>query len=91
MNSLISLEDTHLLLLEKEIENIDWDFSYALKQKTSYSTHNFLTYTSKYIPQIPHNIIKTLSQPGDIVLDNFCGSGTTMVEASLLGRNSMPD
>lgn len=31
-------------------------------------------------------LIKALSQPGDLVLDPFVGSGTTAVAAALLGR-----
>jgi len=31
-------------------------------------------------------IIKTSSRPGDLVLDPFCGSGTTIVVAQRLGR-----
>jgi site-specific DNA-methyltransferase (adenine-specific) len=34
-------------------------------------------------------IIELASSPGDTVLDPFCGSGTTLVAASLLGRNSI--
>ena len=34
-------------------------------------------------------IISLVTQPGDLVLDPFCGSGTTLVAAELLGRNSL--
>ncbi|MBW2972756.1 site-specific DNA-methyltransferase, partial [Candidatus Woesearchaeota archaeon] len=40
-------------------------------------------------PQIPYNLIKKYSKKGDVVLDNFVGSGTTLVEACILGRNSI--
>jgi site-specific DNA-methyltransferase (cytosine-N4-specific) len=33
--------------------------------------------------------IRILSQPGDLVVDPYCGSGTTLVEAALLGRRSI--
>ena len=34
-------------------------------------------------------IISLVTLPGDLVLDPFCGSGTTLVAAELLGRNSL--
>lgn len=46
----------------------------------------------KYWARKPHNVIseciKGLTSEGDIVLDPFCGSGVTLREASLLGRES---
>ena len=32
-------------------------------------------------------IIKLTTSPGDVVLDPFCGSGTTLVAAEALGRH----
>lgn len=55
----------------------------------SYLTHNFHPYPAKYIPQIPAQLIKALSRKGDWILDPFCGSGTTLVECRLLGRNGV--
>lgn len=34
-------------------------------------------------------LIETFSKPGDIVLDPFAGSGTTLVAAQRLGRRSV--
>jgi len=39
--------------------------------------------------ELPHRLIKMYSFYGDIVLDPFCGIGTTNVEALKLGRNSI--
>ena len=52
-----------------------------------YLTHSLHPYPAKYIPQIPALIIEKLSSTGDRVLDPFCGSGTTLVEAVLRGRH----
>jgi DNA modification methylase len=55
---------------------------------TSY-THGLAKYPAKFIPHIPRWAINTYSKKGDLILDPFVGCGTTLVEASLLGRNSV--
>jgi site-specific DNA-methyltransferase (cytosine-N4-specific) len=55
----------------------------------NYLTHNFHSYPAKFIPQFPRKIIGSLSTKNEIIFDPFCGSGTTLVEAKLLGRNSI--
>jgi len=55
---------------------------------TTYLTHAIHSYPAKFIPQIPYYVIKNLTQPEEYVLDPFSGSGTALVEASLLGRHS---
>ncbi|HYZ51186.1 MAG TPA: DNA methyltransferase, partial [Nitrososphaeraceae archaeon] len=68
------------------LSGLDWDAQHA---DTRYMTHGFHPYASKYIPQIPFNLVSKLSSKNDLVLDNFMGSGTTLVECKLLGRNSI--
>ena len=70
----------------KKFEAIDWDFKDA---DTQYLTHNFHPYPAKFIPQIPRQLMLLFSNKGDVILDPFCGSGTTLVEARLLGLNSI--
>jgi 16S rRNA G966 N2-methylase RsmD len=47
----------------------------------------------KYWGRKPHNIVAAYvdaySAPGQVVLDPFCGSGVTPIEAALLGRRSI--
>lgn len=38
---------------------------------------------------MPRNLILRYSEPGDWILDQFLGSGTTLVEAKLLHRNAV--
>ena len=38
---------------------------------------------------MPRNLILRYSKPGDWVLDQFMGSGTTLIEAKLLNRNAV--
>jgi len=56
---------------------------------TTYLTHNYHPFPAKFIPQLPNILIQQFSKPGDAVFDPFCGSGTTLVEATLLGRHSI--
>jgi DNA modification methylase len=58
-------------------------------RNNSYLTHNFHPYPAKFVPQIPAELIQSLSRPGDWILDPFVGSGTSLVEARLAGRNSV--
>jgi DNA modification methylase len=53
------------------------------------STHGLHPYPAKFIPHIPRSLITELSTPGQVVLDPMCGSGTTLVEASLAARPSI--
>lgn len=44
-------------------------------------------YHAKFIPAIPKEFIYKYSKVGDTVLDPFCGSGTSLLESLLAGRN----
>jgi DNA modification methylase len=46
-------------------------------------------YRGNWAPQIPRALILMYTRPGDVVLDPMVGSGTTLIEAKLLGRNSI--
>ena len=56
------------------------------RQSTSYSTHGLHEYKGKFNPQTARHLITSLV-PDDLpILDPFCGSGTTLVEAAHLVR-----
>jgi site-specific DNA-methyltransferase (adenine-specific) len=61
-----------------------WDIPYLnpkAKERVGYPTQKPILLLER--------IILLASQPGDLVLDPFCGSGTTLVAAHLLGRRSL--
>jgi DNA modification methylase len=66
--------------------SLNWELEDA---NTRYFTHNYHPYSAKYIPQIPHYLISNLTKRNDLVLDNFLGSGTTLVESKILGRHAI--
>jgi len=47
----------------------------------------FNAYHGNFVPQIPNNLIRRYTAVGDIVLDMFMGSGTTLFECERLGRD----
>jgi DNA modification methylase len=64
------------------------EFRKYIGKQVSYATHGIHKYPAKFIPQIPRFCIESFSKPGDIVLDPFMGSGTTLLESYISGRES---
>ena len=61
-----------------------WSFS----KRGKWATHR-AAYRGNWAPQIARNIIERYSQPGDTVLDQMAGGGTTLVECKLTGRHGI--
>lgn len=53
-------------------------------------SHSIHPYPAKLIPHIPYFFLnnENFIRKGEVVLDPFCGSGTTLLEANLQGINS---
>lgn len=49
--------------------------------------HNIYSYHAKFNPDIPKKFIKEYSKENDLILDPFCGCGTTLLEGLKLKRN----
>jgi DNA methylase len=52
-------------------------------------THDFYKYPARFSPNFARGIIQNFSKPGDVVLDPFMGSGTTIVEANAQARHAV--
>ena len=63
-----------------------WSFSDKTIKDTAYISHGYYTYPAKFIPQLADRIIKENSIEGDIVIDPFMGSGTSILEAMVNKR-----
>nr|WP_278278190.1 DNA methyltransferase [Blautia sp.] len=61
---------------------------WSFPERGSWATHSG-KYRGNWSPYVPRNIILRYSNPGEWILDQFLGSGTTLVEAKLLNRNAV--
>ena len=61
---------------------------WSFPDRGKWATHSG-GYRGNWSPYVPRNLILRYSKPGDWILDQFVGSGTTLVEAKLLGRNAV--
>lgn len=80
----IDLSDVTALV--DDLNRVDWAFE---DEQTGFLSHDIHPYPSKFIPQVPGNLIERLSLPGDLVFDPFAGSGTTALEALRRGRRAL--
>src|SRR5690625_3829646 len=79
------LKDENFTPVNFELETTSiWSFP----QRGNWATHNG-SYRGNWSPYVPRNIILRYSNRGDLVLDQFVGSGTTMIETFLLGRKGI--
>ena len=62
----------------------EWTFKGA---NTGTYTHKIHRYPAMFIPQLVRKLVLEYSNKDDVVLDIFNGSGSTMVESLLTGRN----
>ncbi|MEM3620386.1 MAG: DNA methyltransferase [Nitrososphaerota archaeon] len=93
----VIIEDVEIELgKEREIESYSPPSDYKLETTTVWSfpdrgewaTHRG-DYRGNWSPFIPRNLILRFTKPGEWVLDQMMGSGTTLVECKLLGRNAI--
>jgi DNA modification methylase len=79
-----------------EVKTLAPPDDYALERETVWSFPSrggWATHTGDYrgnwSPYIPRNLLLKYTKVGDWVLDQMVGSGTTLVECKLLGRNGI--
>ena len=70
---------------EYSLEN---DTVWSFPNRGTWATHDG-KYRGNWSPYIPRNLIVKFTNFGDLVLDQMVGSGTTLVECKLLGRNAV--
>jgi DNA modification methylase len=71
---------------EDALADVDWGF---LEAPEAHAAHGLHPYPAKFVPALPRLVIQRLTDPGDLVMDPFAGSGTALVEALLQGRRAV--
>ena len=85
---------------EKLGEDLNWDLSFSdyKESETTKHVHRLHPYKGKFIPQLVEYFLdahtdkfknEIFFEEGDIILDPFCGSGTTLVQANELGIHAI--
>jgi len=78
------------LLLDKRTSMRLRTFFQAYQFKTGYATHGLFPYRGKFHPQMIKAIMNIIGlKEGDTVLDPMTGCGTTNIEASIIGLDSI--
>lgn len=76
---------------EKNLKILGNDLTFlsvSEKERTKH-VHRLHPYLGKFIPQLVEVFLKKFFKAGDIILDPFSGSGTTLIEANVLGINAI--
>jgi DNA methylase len=76
------------LYAEIDLE-LSWSESELPQSERTKHVHGLHPYLGKFPPQLAEALIRRHCPEGGLVLDPFCGSGTTLVEAVGLGRDAV--
>ena len=71
---------------EPEKFELEMNTVWSFPDRGKWATHD-AKYWGNWSPYIPRNLLLRYSNEGDLILDQFAGGGTTLVEAKLLNRN----
>lgn len=81
-------------------DDVNWhlSFDYLKESDTTKHVHRLHPYKGKFIPQLVEYFVdghtdefkkEVFFKPGDVILDPFCGSGTTLVQSNELGMHAV--
>jgi DNA modification methylase len=74
--------------LQPEYFELESTNAWSFPERGKWATHQG-NFRGNWPPQMARNIILRYSKLGELVVDQMCGSGTTLIECKLLGRNAV--
>ena len=72
----------------REYDDIWTDSLWHIPERDRSGAH-VADYHGNFVPQIPYQAMRRYTKPGEVVLDLFSGSGTTLIECRRLGRHGI--
>jgi DNA modification methylase len=84
-----SQERINRRMKELSITNTELSFADVPERIRTKHVHRLHPYLGKFIPQLVEYFLSRYFKAGQVVVDPFCGSGTTLVQASEMGINSV--
>lgn len=70
-------------VIKQKVTSSDWDYH---ESNTRMYSHGIHRYSGKFIPQIAKRAMEIISREGELILDPYCGSGTTLLEGLIAKR-----
>jgi len=71
------------------ITDVSLGFLDVAERDRTKHVHRLHPYLGKFIPQLVEYFLAKYFEPGQTVIDPFCGSGTTLVQAAEMGINAI--
>ena len=72
----------------KDYDHVETDSLWVIDSRDSTGAHDN-SYHGNFVPQIPRQLMWRYTRKGDVVLDPFLGSGTTLIECKRLERHGI--
>ncbi|MBO0725995.1 MAG: DNA methylase [Blastocatellia bacterium] len=72
----------------REYKDILTDSLWLIPERDRSGTH-MADYHGNFVPQIPYQAMRRFTKQGDVLLDAFLGSGTSLIECRRLGRHGV--
>ncbi len=82
-------ERQEVRLRQLSIDQTELAFFDVPERERTKHVHRLHPYLGKFIPQLTEHFLRGHFERGDVVVDPFCGSGTTLVQAAEMGIHSV--